>query len=66
MARIHALHTFLLVCPECKQIGKVPLAGRKVMRGYCTGGIRNSHSKARMTPELFVKSRAKVEDGQLD
>lgn len=62
MARIHALHTWLLVCPECSQIGKVPLAGRNVMRGYCTGGIKNSHSKARMCEELFVKSRAKVKD----
>jgi hypothetical protein len=60
MARVHALHTWLLVCPECHQIGKVPLAGRTKMRGYCTGKITESHPKARMTEQLFVKSRAKV------
>jgi hypothetical protein len=61
MARVHALYTYLLVCPECKQIGTVPLAGRNIMRGYCKGGFKNSHSKTRMTEQLFVKSRAKVE-----
>jgi hypothetical protein len=60
MARIHALHTYLLVCPHCNQIGKVPLAGRTKMRGYCTGKITESHSKARMEEVLFVRSRAKV------
>jgi hypothetical protein len=42
-------------------VGKVPLAGRTKMRGYCLGEITNPHPKTRMEEVLFVKSRAKVD-----
>jgi hypothetical protein len=62
--RLHTLHVVLPVCPEagCRQIGKVPLAGRTKMRGYCTGKLTQPHPKRRMEEVLFVKSRAKVKE----
>ncbi len=63
--RLHKrLYITLPVCPEpsCKQVGKVPLAGRVKMRGYCTGEITNPHKKQRMIETLFVESRAKVKE----
>ena len=58
--RLHTLHVLLPVCPECRRVGKVPLAGRTKMRGYCVGEITKPHPKQRMVETLFVKSRAKV------